>query len=207
MTDMTWQQRQINDFHKRMPLETGDYANPSGIEGATLALRAKLIDEESSEMIVAHSAGDVVGFFGELCDVAVVVLGSYDVAGRVARDRFVLLLETQHKRGWQGLTKNLAGEVTLLMSLCNHTVADMQTTYTQGATWTRFHMLDAILIQWAHTCCATGVDVRPLFDAVMASNMTKAPAVLREDGKLMKGPNYVKHNLAPLLIEQGVEIP
>lgn len=203
---ITRYQTLVRDFHRAMPMESGDYNAPGSINGDTLALRAKLIDEERSELVAAQAARDTVGFFGELCDVAVVLFGSYDVAGAVARDRFALLLDTARLRGWSGFNSTLERELALLNSQVATTVIFMNQCYRQGAPFHRFDLLDASLIMWAHTCCATGINIEPLYEAVMVSNLSKAPATFREDGKLLKGPNYKKHDLRALLIEQGAKL-
>ena len=44
-----------------------------------------------------------------------------------------------------------------------------------------------------------GIDLEPFFDEVMRSNMTKADAPVREDGKRMKGLNFSPPNIAGIL--------
>lgn len=54
------------------------------------------------------------------------------------------------------------------------------------------------------TACAFGIDIAPIFEEVMCSNMTKfIDGRHREDGKWIKGPSYTPANIKPLLIEQG----
>jgi predicted HAD superfamily Cof-like phosphohydrolase len=44
-----------------------------------------------------------------------------------------------------------------------------------------------------------GVDAEQAWQLVHASNMSKTPFSVREDGKVQKGPNYQPPNLAPLI--------
>ena len=50
---------------------------------------------------------------------------------------------------------------------------------------------------------AYGIDVDACFDEVQRSNMSKAgedgEPIYREDGKILKGPNYSEPNLKPIL--------
>lgn len=52
-----------------------------------------------------------------------------------------------------------------------------------------------------------GVDLDACFDEVQVSNMSKLGAdgkpIYREDGKVMKGPNYFKPDLGKVLLEAG----
>lgn len=58
-----------------------------------------------------------------------------------------------------------------------------------------------------------GIDLDACFAEVHRSNMTKLGAdgkpVKREDGKILKGPNYERPNLAPLITgdDQGIAAP
>lgn len=52
-----------------------------------------------------------------------------------------------------------------------------------------------------------GVDAEPIFDEVQRSNMSKLGAdgkpIYREDGKVLKGPNYFTPDIRARLLEQG----
>lgn len=47
-----------------------------------------------------------------------------------------------------------------------------------------------------------GIDLEPVFNEIHRSNMTKEGAQAREDGKILKGPNYTPPNLKPILDAQ-----
>lgn len=58
------------------------------------------------------------------------------------------------------------------------------------------------------TACAFGIDIEPIFQEVMRSNMTKfIDGYRREDGKWMKGPSYTPANIAPLIDAQQPLLP
>ena len=57
------------------------------------------------------------------------------------------------------------------------------------------------------TAVELGINIEPIFEEVHRSNMSKldeaGQPIFREDGKILKGPNYSPPDIAPLLIEQG----
>jgi predicted HAD superfamily Cof-like phosphohydrolase len=50
-----------------------------------------------------------------------------------------------------------------------------------------------------------GIDLRPVFDAVHASNMAKEGGATRADGKILKPPGWTPPDVAGLLRKQGWE--
>ena len=53
------------------------------------------------------------------------------------------------------------------------------------------------------TAVACGINIEPIFQEVMRSNMTKfIDGHRREDGKWIKGPSYTPANITPLICEQ-----
>ena len=52
------------------------------------------------------------------------------------------------------------------------------------------------------TAVEMGIDLEAFFDEVHASNMSKAGGGFREDGKVLKGPNFFKPNLEKVLQKQ-----
>lgn len=57
------------------------------------------------------------------------------------------------------------------------------------------------------TACAFGIDIQPVFDEVMRSNMTKfVDGYRRDDGKWIKGPSYTPANIKPILEAQGAKL-
>lgn len=51
-----------------------------------------------------------------------------------------------------------------------------------------------------------GIDIAPVFQVVHASNMTKTPGNTREDGKILKGDDYVPPDIASILEKQRKEV-
>lgn len=187
----------VREFHLAMGLPT----QPAPLVGDMLALRIKLIAEELRELHDAETARDVVETCDAICDLAYVLLGTFDCVDRVARPRFELLIATTNLRGWTNFgstfrreTDNLVYWVTILLE-----------TMGQGGAFHRWDLLDTVMVQLGHVCSATGIDMRPLFEAVHRNNLTKAggPVV---NGKLCKPPGFVPVDLKPLLEAQGVRV-
>lgn len=60
-----------------------------------------------------------------------------------------------------------------------------------------------ILVVTLGCAVACGIDIAPVFDEVMRSNMTKfIDGHKREDGKWIKGPSYSPANIKPILDAQ-----
>lgn len=56
-------------------------------------------------------------------------------------------------------------------------------------------LADVLYVVYGTAHCF-GIDLQRVFEEVHRSNMSKFPAVLREDGKVTKGPNYVEPDLS-----------
>jgi hypothetical protein len=61
-----------------------------------------------------------------------------------------------------------------------------------------------VLVTLLGYACARGVDLEPVFEAVMASNDLKT-GEKNSAGKVVKGPNYVAPDIASVLRAQGWE--
>ncbi len=65
------------------------------------------------------------------------------------------------------------------------------------------HELSDVMVVCIGAAVSMGIPISSCFDAVMDSNMTKlgpdGKPHFREDGKILKGPNYKKPQIAPLL--------
>lgn len=202
MSRHPWQDM-VHEFHVVTGRPVGDYSKPTNLGGALLDLRIRLVEEERAETMKAHDNRNLVKAVDGLCDLAYVTLGGFTAAGQVCRHRFGLLLSTANLKGWNGFTRTLSREIHLLSDITRGAVDWMKQCYDQGAGFIRWDLLDAIMVQLAHTCCATGLDIRPLFDEVHANNLTKKGGPII-NGKICKPAGYVEVDLKPLLRAQGV---
>jgi len=61
----------------------------------------------------------------------------------------------------------------------------------------------ADLLYVVYGCAETyGIDIEPVFEEVHRSNMTKTGGSKREDGKILKGDNYVPPDIAAIIAKQ-----
>ena len=203
---MTPYQRDVQEFHQRMGLPTGNYETPAPLSGDMLKMRANLLDEELLETARALAIGDVVEVVDGLIDVAVITLGTFDVAGLVARPRFAEIIATgAYHRPWLGLTEHVATAIRGVLSEGRSVTAVMWREHNRGWAFQRFDLLDDLLKQVAHAFTMMGpVDPRPHWNEVVRSNQSKYPPTYREDGKLLKGPHYSPPDIAGILRAQGV---
>jgi predicted HAD superfamily Cof-like phosphohydrolase len=63
---------------------------------------------------------------------------------------------------------------------------------------------DAIVVLLG-TAITYGIDIRPVWDEVHRSNMSKKGGSFREDGKLLKPKTWTPPNIKDILIEQGMK--
>lgn len=54
------------------------------------------------------------------------------------------------------------------------------------------------------TAVTYGIDIRPVWDEVLRSNMSKKGGLIRDDGKLLKPKTYEPPNIKDILIKQGM---
>jgi NTP pyrophosphatase (non-canonical NTP hydrolase) len=54
------------------------------------------------------------------------------------------------------------------------------------------------------TAVTYGIDIRPIWDEVHRSNMSKIGGLIREDGKLLKPSSYSPPNIKDILLQQGM---
>lgn len=55
------------------------------------------------------------------------------------------------------------------------------------------------------TAVAFGIDMDAIFDEVHRSNMSKYPVTYREDGKILKGPNYLPPDIKAVLKRLAID--
>jgi predicted HAD superfamily Cof-like phosphohydrolase len=201
---MTPWQKAVHDWHKLMSYPSGDYSNPQPLSGDVLHGRMAWIDEEIDELDEAMEAKDIEETVDACLDIAYFLLGSFDIAGLVARGRYWEIIQTGNYRNPDPFSERAVTALEKVASDARALTAAMWHEYDRGWAFQRFELMDATLKQIAHAFTAMGIDPRPLFDEVNASNVSKYPPVYREDGKIGKGPNYRKPDLKPLLRAQGV---
>lgn len=113
---------------------------------------------------------------------------------------------TQPKDGVLMLRTNLIQEELNELTLA---FGDPETMLVEQGTCTynQTEVADALadlLVVVLGTAVACGIQIQPIFDEVMRSNMTKfIDGHRREDGKWIKGPSYSPANISPLLEAQS----
>lgn len=196
-------QADVREFHIGLGLATGDYSNPTGLGGDTLALRIRLLKEEFDELKSAVYASDIVETVDGLVDIAYIVLGSFDVAGVVCRTRFGLLTDTGAYRGFNGFQEKARRGLCSVDFFVDQALDIMGQHAVQHSEFRRWDLLEAVMIEVAHCFCALGIDPRPMWTEVNSSNMRKVGGPINEHGKKLKPAGWVGPDIAGELRKQG----
>lgn len=90
---------------------------------------------------------------------------------------------------------------------CEEAVDEFEDSYTAADLTLIADSLADSLVVILGTACAYGIDITPVFNEVMDSNMTKfIDGHRREDGKWIKGPSYRPADIRPILVSQGAKL-
>lgn len=197
MRPITSWQADVSNWHAAMQLPSGGPLTPE-----LLALRIQLIEEEARELDEAAKAKDLVETYDALADLAFVTLGTFDQAGEVASDRYVELLETTR---WSGEVRGYFGS-QFTISRSGMACLFMEQCLEQGTEFKRWDLLDGVMNGVVHCAGDLGFDLRPIWDEVVASNMSKTGGVVDENGKLQKGPNFRRPEIGRILREMGAKV-
>lgn len=194
----------VREFHRTLDLTTGDYSNPTWLGGDALKLRIRLLKEEHDELKEAVHRLDIVETVDALIDIAYIVLGTFDVAGRACRLRFGLLTDTGVYRGFRHFGEPTYRGLRSVDFCVDQALYVMEQHADQGSEFQRFDLLEGVMLEVSHCFCALGIDPRPMWDEVQASNLRKVGGPIDEHGKKRKPPSWVGPDIAGLLKKQGV---
>ena len=181
------QLNQVQEFHEafEMPvLQPGEIPTPERI-----ALRVKLIREEMAELKEAHESGDMEQIVKETCDLVYVCLGTILEFG-LQDDPNLSIVEKGFSTG-----------------LFHRTTCDISEEVEDYCSDPRNKDIDFILLEiedYLHTVQIYPKVFEQCFDEVHRSNMSKlsphGKPIYREDGKVLKGPNYTPADLSFLKV-------
>ena len=179
---------------------------PGLIPGYRADLRVKLIEEEKDELREAWEKGDELNFPKELCDLVYVIAGTCVEYGLY---------------DWGAYEENIAAFNPTLESFVPASFGIMLES--EKFIKRALNVIDEnsdiekikeALAQMFLACYDIIIDsglqdIFPeLFKAVHESNMTKlgedGKAIISKNGKYLKGPNYKKPDLLPILKKSGV---
>ena len=177
----------VTEFHRAFgqPIRT----EPTIVPQNEFDLRARLLKEELDEYIDAYEADDIVGMADALGDMVVIVTGTTLVFGL-----------------------NLEHLVRSYKTVNNWALTDAVYSATESLTTLEEfgRTLAAVMVLTCEEADRRGIPLRPVLYEIHASNMTKfgddGTVLLREDGKVLKGPNFRLPNLAPILAQAGFPV-
>jgi predicted HAD superfamily Cof-like phosphohydrolase len=177
----------VTEFHRAFgqPIRT----RPTVVSQDEFNFRARLLKEESGEYAEAYEAGDIVSMAGELSDIVVIVTGTSLVFG----------LDLEHLvRSYKALNN------WTLTDAVHSAIGPFTTLDEFGRT------LAAVMVLTCEEADRHGIPLQPVLCEIHAANMTKlgdnGTVLLREDGKVLKSPNFRPPNVAPILARAGFPV-
>lgn len=179
MKTATLQQDQVTEFHRAFGCAVNAHWTVD-----LAGLRARLVAEECAELETALGAGDRAGIARELADLAYVVIGTAVTFGVTAcHARVVAGTDFESLR-------------TECRDLCSLLAVGNWSSIAVGISRTLRAVYGVALQQ--------GVRLNDAISAVHAANMSKlgpdSEPILREDGKVLKGPDYRPPDMASALV-------
>jgi predicted HAD superfamily Cof-like phosphohydrolase len=182
-------------------------------------MRVKLILEEASEYWEANKVNDLVEMADALADLVYVAAGAFLTHGLAWKDSFgqdettpaPLLQKLHRQRGGKVrphptlavMTRNYASK-----GLNDLAVSYQQAAMTEGTDPDLLRQrLTSIVSACYFAAFSLGIDLDEILEEVQRSNMSKlgedGKPIYREDGKVLKGPNFFVPNITAVLEAQG----
>lgn len=177
------QLQQVREWHEAFGVPVFAKHNISSY--GRLKLRKELIKEELSELEEADKKGDIQEIAKECCDLIYVTLGTFLELGWADEDHI-----SMYHLQW-GVDAEMESNLRLTKKAVDRFVGH---SYSND--------LDLILIHLEGYMLGRGIihQFEKCFDEVHRSNMSKLGSdgkpVYREDGKVLKGPNYSPADLS-----------
>jgi predicted HAD superfamily Cof-like phosphohydrolase/predicted kinase len=183
----------LREFHTAFRLPMRDTPGLADVPDVLIHLRSTLLHEEAQEYVEASLARDRVGMADALGDVTYVAYGNALTYGI---DLDAAIAEAPGGNGGLNLPRLARRHADAAehqdLTRITHTLADV--------------VIAAYIIA-AHN----EMDLQAVLAEVHRSNMSKLGAdgrpILREDGKVLKGPNYTRPDIAAIVGAPSPEVP
>lgn len=191
-----------------------------------LIMRSKLILEEASEYWEADRANDLVEMADALADLVYVCYGAALTHGINLDVSFggkpvspADLLKTIHKKNGQKIRNSPTLAVLarkriasgLNKSAVAYSTYVQNTEKSEGDVDQLRRILTTLVSSAYFAAFSLGIDLDHILEEVQRSNMSKlgedGRPIYREDGKVLKGPNFFNPDLTKILVEQGWKQP
>jgi predicted HAD superfamily Cof-like phosphohydrolase len=192
-----WITELMNLYEQDQPNPATGGLNPSK---EVQELRISLVQEELGETLKAMKERDMVETADGLADTLVVVLGTHNAYGLLSKYDYRGQMPANPPRFLSDKEmEDLINRGRAYLDLIKIAVEEQ---YVPGVKNTCddivYYALDAAML--------LGIDILPVFMEVHWSNKTKfgedGKPIKREDGKVIKGPNYQKPDIAGVLKRQ-----
>ena len=191
---MTSNYERVKEFHSAFEIQ--ELQSPGFPTQNVIDLRLKLIDEEFQELRDATDANDIVEAADAHADLLYVIYGTAAQFGIHIRYYHPQITEAVARLPSKHATDQLFQTID---TRYNELKAAIVNRDVQAVT----NALYFLLISVYDSADSYGIPINACFIEVHASNMTKlgddGKPVRREDGKVLKGPNFRLPELKPLL--------
>ncbi|MFE7744382.1 hypothetical protein [Nocardia sp. NPDC057455] len=178
---------------------------PGWVSDDELSLALRLIDEETSELVDALTARDLIEVADAIADIMYVTAGLVlRIGGRSKMGNGEYLFDITHRTpGWPVYDLDWADVWP--------DKARTEARLLRSAVEQREHGLTCAYARIVLSSCALlggvlALPMRSIFETVQASNMSKlvdGKVLRREDGKILKGPDFQPPDIAGVLARHG----
>lgn len=198
--DVYW--NAVLEFHEKFGSTIGNTSKPDLNDPELMDFRFRLIDEELTELIEARKEmprGEK--FVKELCDLLYVLYG-FGIAFGIKLDGTY----QEHAIFYQN-----SGLLCRLLGLEESLLDEIHTQKMMGVQSPEYvkQNLEELISNCLTYAKQEKIDIKACFLEVHRSNMSKlgpdGKPVHREDGKVLKGPNFTPANLTPFLKEDSTK--
>lgn len=198
--DIYW--NAVLEFHEKFGSTIGNTSRPDLNDPELMDLRFRLIDEELTELIESRKEmprGEK--FVKELCDLLYVLYG-FGIA-------FGIKLDGTYQE--DSIFFQNSGLLCRLLDLEESLYDEIHTQKMLGVQSPEYvkRILEELISNCFIYAKQEKIDIKSCFFEVHRSNMSKlgtdGKPVYREDGKILKGPNFTPANLAPFLKEDSTK--
>lgn len=172
-------------------------------------LRVSLLREEAQELADATSANDIVEIADALADMAYIACGtaiSYGLAGGLASETQVIAMVRSITGAPRvgSIDERQAFDEAMTRVLANYCFAEEAAERGETDEAPVLHRLSEVLLEVGMHAHFHNVPLERVFLEVHRANMSKlgedGKPIYREDGKVMKGPNYRRPDVKSVLI-------
>lgn len=176
----------VREFHETFRAAV---ATEPSVETGFEELRAKLIVEEAAETLLAIMSSDEVEFADGLGDLDYVIEGAAITFGIDLTENFDYAMSLHETTPYY----ELIGHLVIGVRHVAHDLTAKDFMYSNRLGYVKSGLTNLKAVVWT-IAKQGGIPLKEIIEAIHESNMSKldenGQVILREDGKILKGPNF-----------------